>query len=346
MEESTIKTSACARCPVCTQPGSPLYSDLRDRLFDVPGVWNYRECSNRQCKLLWLDPMPAEEDIGQLYKSYFTHNQPPRRPSSRLRQAYGRATKSYLAERYGYGGADDRLLNRILQGLLYMWPSHIPQIDVRVMYQPRRVGGRLLDVGCGNGMTMDAMQKLGWQCEGVDFDPLAVQAAVARGLRVSLGPPEAQAYPDDTFDAMILSHVIEHVPHPEKFLRECCRILRPGGLLTVLTPNASALGRRVFGESWLYLDPPRHLHVFTPPALREIVTRVDRMRPRVTTTVRGTCWMVQGSRSIRESGRFAADSTLRRRQRMIGECAEFLEWCYLMGNPHGGEEIVVLAEKA
>lgn len=345
LDENAIRSRSCPQCPICSARGVALYSGLHDRLFKAPGAWNYRKCSNLDCQLVWLDPMPVEEDIGKIYRDYFTHDASAEFDQSWAHKVYHRAVACYLAERYGYErpGSSAQLI--ALRWLPYLWPSHRPQIDVKVMYLRQRIGGRLLDVGCGNGWTMEALQRLGWQCEGVDFDPLAVKVAQSRRLKVRLGTPEAQGYPDETFDAVIMSHVIEHVPRPEDFLGECCRILKPGGQLTVLTPNAASLGHRVFGDSWLYLDPPRHLHVFTLHAMRNLAVKLRDVQARVFTTVRGTCWMLQGSRSIRRSGRFLTDCRLTRRQRLIGEMAEFFEWCNSNISQSAGEEIVMLANK-
>ncbi len=110
---------------------------------------------------------------------------------------------------------------------------------------------------------MVTMQELGWKVEGIDFDSAAVQSAVELGLSARCGSLEQQHYPDRSFDAVTLSHVIEHVPNPIETLIECARILKPGGMLIVLTPNAASLSHRIFKSHWRGLEPPRHLHIFT-----------------------------------------------------------------------------------
>ncbi|MGI0134289.1 MAG: class I SAM-dependent methyltransferase, partial [Candidatus Micrarchaeaceae archaeon] len=146
------------------------------------------------------------------------------------------------------------------------------------MYLPERLGGRLLDVGCGSGDTIDEMQRRGWNCEGIDFDPETARIAQERGFSVYVGELHAQRYPGDTFDAIVMSHVIEHVPDPLGLFEECRRILKPGGRLIVLTPNGSSWGHQVFGANWLYLDPPRHLHIFTFSSIRKLGASISGMR--------------------------------------------------------------------
>jgi ubiquinone/menaquinone biosynthesis C-methylase UbiE len=120
-----------------------------------------------------------------------------------------------------------------------------------------------LDVGCGSGDWLLSMRELGWEVMGVDFDENAVKVGRQRGLTVNCGALEQQNFPNDSFDAVSLNHVIEHVPHPVEALRECARILKPGGKLVVSTPNNSSLGHRIFKEHWRGLETPRHLHLFS-----------------------------------------------------------------------------------
>src|SRR2546429_421611 len=68
-----IRSRPCPDCYVCGGRGTLLYEDLNDRLFGAPGVWNVKRCPNPACGLLWLDPMPDEEDIGKAYAEYYTH---------------------------------------------------------------------------------------------------------------------------------------------------------------------------------------------------------------------------------------------------------------------------------
>jgi len=115
------------------------------------------------------------------------------------------------------------------------------------------------------------MKKLGWQVEGVDFDPKAVQVARSNGLDVYAGSLEEQGLPSNTYDAIVMAHVIEHVHNPVQLLTECYRILKPVGKLIVITPNADGMGHAVFGRKWRGLEPPRHLHIFNPASLSALV---------------------------------------------------------------------------
>jgi 2-polyprenyl-3-methyl-5-hydroxy-6-metoxy-1,4-benzoquinol methylase len=73
------------------------------------------------------------------------------------------------------------------------------------------------------------------------------------------------------FDVITLSHVIEHVHDVGGTLRACHRLLKPGGRLWLETPNVAALGHKVFGVNWRGLEAPRHLVLFSAPALKQLL---------------------------------------------------------------------------
>jgi 2-polyprenyl-3-methyl-5-hydroxy-6-metoxy-1,4-benzoquinol methylase len=129
-----------------------------------------------------------------------------------------------------------------------------------------------LEIGCGSGAFLDGMQQLGWQVEGIDTDPQAIEIARSNySLNLRKGSLSEQRFPNATFDAVVMCHVFEHVPDPRALLSECRRILAPGGTLVITTPNILSLGHRRFQSAWVHLDPPRHLHIFSLDSLRSIV---------------------------------------------------------------------------
>lgn len=71
--ETTIRTRPYPNCYLCSTLGKPLYQGLKDCLFGAAGEWNLKKCPNPECGLVWLDPMPIEEDIHKAYQNYYTH---------------------------------------------------------------------------------------------------------------------------------------------------------------------------------------------------------------------------------------------------------------------------------
>lgn len=259
-----FRTRPRPRCVVCGSAGHLLYEGIPDLMLGIPGRWRVVRCDSQDCRSLWLDPAPLREDLPNAYLNYLTHE--PGRPIAPGHRLRDRLRRAHLQRVLGYP-ANVSGLDRVLARLAALLPVFRQSVEREVMFVPFRAGGRLLEIGCGNGRQLERLVQAGWQAQGVDFDPAAVKQARSLGLQVSLGDIAEQGFADGCFDAVVASHVVEHVPEPLAFLRECRRILKPDGTLVLLTPNPSALGHRLFGAAWAGLDPPRHLFVFTGPAL-------------------------------------------------------------------------------
>ena len=90
----------------------------------------------------------------------------------------------------------------------------------------------------------------GWQGSGCDFDPVTIRNALARGIDVREGGIEAWGDQFGAFDAVTISHVIEHVHDPRATLALAWKLLKPGGMIYVETPNLDALGHDIHGRNW------------------------------------------------------------------------------------------------
>jgi 2-polyprenyl-3-methyl-5-hydroxy-6-metoxy-1,4-benzoquinol methylase len=252
-------------CPVCGSTSrTKLYENLTDRVFRcAPGRWTMWRCEG--CGSAYLDPRPTRETIHLAYTSYYTHQTPGERPPPpdkwfrRMRRALA---DGYRNVRYGthFAGAD-----RFGYVLARLVPHLREPIDVEFRYLPhpgRTVTRRLLDVGCGNGGFLLTARTAGWEVYGCDPDPAGREAAGTSGIEVRSGGIETWADREGWFDAITMSHVIEHVHDPVEVLRATFRLLRPGGRLYVEAPNVGSAGHAMFGHAWLHLDPPRHLVLF------------------------------------------------------------------------------------
>jgi 2-polyprenyl-3-methyl-5-hydroxy-6-metoxy-1,4-benzoquinol methylase len=344
-----IRSRPCPNCPLCDVAGSPLYDGLRDRLFGAPGEWNLKRCPNSKCGLLWLDPMPLEEDIGKAYENYFTHaaaegtqSSAPRGAPQRLAELF---RSSYRAWRFNYG--DDA-------GKPFRWLFALPimlsriecdglDIPLRYLAVPNR--GRMLDVGCGDGSVLKLANELGWNTEGVDFDPAAVANATRHGLSVRLGALKDQRYPENAFDLVLMSHVIEHVPDPLATIREIRRVLRPSGMLVATTPNAASLGHRHFGADWVALDPPRHLHIFTANGLAALANCAGVTRSIVSSTLRITPFDFTQSRLIHSFGHADMMRSPERSEVRNARAWTFAEMLMRVWDPLVADELLLEARK-
>lgn len=127
--------------------------------------------------------------------------------------------------------------------------------------------GRLLDVGCSLGFFVETAARLGWQASGVDVSADAVTACMARGLDCHVTSGDDLPFADDSFDCVTAWHVVEHLPDVAAALRAWRRVIRPGGLLVLETPNATCRRVRREGAGYRRFWKRGHLYVFSPASL-------------------------------------------------------------------------------
>lgn len=103
-------------------------------------------------------------------------------------------------------------------------------------------GGRVLDLGCGQGFYFPLYARLGLTATGVEPDPAprleAVRKAKALGFCMVDAPAERLPFADASFDALVMSEVLEHLRDPAIALAEAARVLAPGGVLLITVPHA------------------------------------------------------------------------------------------------------------
>ena len=135
--------------------------------------------------------------------------------------------------------------------------------------------GYAYEMGCGDGLMLDALRKNGWRVLGSERnDEMLVHARETLQIPVFAGDPDTlPAKP--TFDLIILFQVLEHLPDPAKTLSTLAALLNPDGHLVIGVPNFESWQARFGGVKWFHLDVPRHLFHYTPTALRQALERAE-----------------------------------------------------------------------
>ena len=258
------------KCPACGGVGKKLlYADATDTVFrSAPGSWGVFECL--ECGSAYLDPRPNEESIGLAYQDYYTHEMAEPaivRRVGRVRRWLHDALNGYANSRFELSLAPATRLGGLIVSLI---PPLRSAADAfwRQLPSTQDEEKKVLDIGCGNGSFLARVANAGWTVCGIEPDEKAVDRCRMKGLNVMTGGMEKLArFSANTFDWVTLSHVIEHVHDPRMLLLETLRVLKPGGLLWLETPNIQSKGHRKYGVYWRGLEVPRHLVIFNRSSL-------------------------------------------------------------------------------
>jgi 2-polyprenyl-3-methyl-5-hydroxy-6-metoxy-1,4-benzoquinol methylase len=135
-------------------------------------------------------------------------------------------------------------------------------------------GGRLLDVGTGDGHFLAVAEDRGFQAEGVELSHARAARARSRGLRVHQGDLLELSLPEAAFDLISLRDILSHVTRPVEMLIEVHRLLKPDGAVFVQTGNKAELQSKHDGEALFdFWGVPGHLAFFGEPHLRMAFAR-------------------------------------------------------------------------
>jgi len=215
------RCSAIMHPPMCDICGCKTFRlQVSLRFEDYPGPFRLWRCQGCGALVNW--PRLHPDQIRDQYNSdYYVFSEPPAR-------RWSRTTQLYLDHLYPLEG--------------------------------QTCGRRLLDVGCACGELLALARLRGWDTYGVELSPHAAAAARERfDLPVYVGTLEEQNGRVGTFDVIIATDVIEHVPSPRQFVRTIHDRLNPGGVAILETPNWGGRWRRFGGRRWIGYN---RFHIF------------------------------------------------------------------------------------
>jgi SAM-dependent methyltransferase len=163
------------------------------------------------------------------------------------------------------------------EGRVYFEKQHVQMPDYEralgVLNEICPQRGRLLEVGSFLGLFLERCRATGWDVTGLEpYPPVATYARAKYGHKIVEALLPDAGLPEAAFDAVIMLHVIEHMPDPAKNVREARRILRPGGILVVETPRFDSLMFKVFGRRERSINNCHgHIYFFTVPTLKRLL---------------------------------------------------------------------------
>lgn len=215
-------------CPACGHEQALILLEGSDRLYGTTDrVFQVVEC--QACQLIRLHPWPSSSEVRQYYPGGYWFV-PDQDAVSRLEEAYRRFV---LRDHVNF-------VSRALR-------------DVAS-------DGRVLDVGCGGGLFLRMLNEKGHSVVGLDFALGAAGAAWNQNrVPAACGDLKQAPFAPESFAAVTMFHVIEHLFDPVGYLEAAHQLLRPGGRLIVQVPNAACWQFLLLGENWNGVDIPRHL---------------------------------------------------------------------------------------
>lgn len=140
-------------------------------------------------------------------------------------------------------------------------------------FESSRKHNRILDVGAGNCLFLIEATKRGWQAYGTDFGQSAVDIGTMHGINMKQGKLEADWYAPDFFDVVTTFKTIEHVNSPNTEIENIQKILRPGGLVYLTTPNFNSIERRTMKINYNAIEYPEHLSYYSPHSMNYLLTK-------------------------------------------------------------------------
>ena len=212
------------------------------RLHYLFSVGGYRIVRCDDCTLMMSNPQPPDSDLARIYgEDYFLveGNEAGRRHVDELKQA---TAESYLDLLEKYRGSS---------------------------------GGKLIEIGCGQGDFLLRAQRRGMEVTGVEYSEHACGAArsklggAGRVVRGEISDVKGEA---GVYDVCALSDVIEHVRDPVLFLKRAYDLLKPSGVLFIATPTLDSWTARLLKGKWMEFKL-EHLWYFRSATLQTLLIR-------------------------------------------------------------------------
>lgn len=167
-----------------------------------------------------------------------------------------------VAETIDGGGYTDKYLE-----VQRIYAEHICDL-----LRKRTPGARLLDVGFGRGYVMQMAQVYGFEAHGVDASAARVEPMRPLfGERVAHAVVGRDRFPWESFDVVVMSHVLEHLTEPGRVVGDVASIMNAGAWLYVAVPDIGSMDFKIFGKRWDVVNPLVHLHYFTEESLTKIL---------------------------------------------------------------------------
>lgn len=246
-------------CPVCNSENVKFWSQASDLLTQSSDqIFAYTECLN--CKCLYMSTRPIEADVSFFYSGdyhpYQSQLTPPTDRNSFFSSLKKRASPFVSGLR--------RFLSK------FKVESALDK-KVSLFYSQLNAKKVFVDFGCGAGKYLNKMRTSGCKTIGVDFSPIAINVVTENHHEGYLVSDFWQKINDESIDLVRMNHVVEHLYTPKETLKKIALKIKKGGALHIAVPNPAGISSKLFGRNWHGLDCPRHVILYPPASLVELL---------------------------------------------------------------------------
>src|ERR1043165_2025447 len=156
---------------------------------------------------------------------------------------------------------------------MYWWSN---RFNATLARRYGRRGARLLEVGSGMGHLVRQLEDT-FETYGIDVNQWAVNKSKEVAPESHLQTASAQELPfsSHSFNVVIIKHIVEHLPEPQKAIQEIARVIEPGGTLILATPNLDSLLKPWKGDKWIGYQDPTHISLKRPAEWLELIRSAD-----------------------------------------------------------------------
>ena len=226
-------------CPVCNSTEINPLLTVKDHSVSKEEyvVW---QCA--ACTLRFTQDVPDEDSIGSYYQS-----------------------QEYIS----HSNTDKGLMNKLYQQVRKLTLEQKAKLVISYTKQ----SGKVLDIGAGIGAFLSVMKEKGWEIKGIEPDETARKNAQDI-FQLSLDQPSSLEHlTPNSFDAITLWHVLEHVHHLHEYVEHLKNLLTSKGKIFIAVPNYTSGDAAAYRNYWAAYDVPRHLYHFSPLSIQKLVSQ-------------------------------------------------------------------------
>jgi SAM-dependent methyltransferase len=252
-------------CPLCNSKDVSFWCEGYDKMYRLSEQsFKYFYC--KECTVKFLYNRPSIEDISKFYPIHYGPYQ-------------GNIHENSIGSVRNNGKVYKTLNSIVFKGLSKLnnvvgqsFKDKTLEV-INKQYNLIASGSVFLDFGCGSDAFLNNVRLKGVITIGMDFSPQVVHKVRSSGHKSILYSSEDSwnDIDDDSLTFVRMNHVLEHLYNPLEVLQTIKKKMKSGSVLHIAIPNPQGISALLFKDKWLGLDAPRHIMLFSPKALSNLL---------------------------------------------------------------------------